>query len=59
MESVVKWRTGKPKEVGEYIVTNSDGIVDYNNWTGNMDDWLDEVEVVAWCPISEIEPYKE
>ena len=56
--SLIKWHTGEPKEVGEYIITNSDGIVDYNNWTGTMYGWLDEVEVAAWCPISEIEPYK-
>lgn len=59
MESVIKWQTGEPKKVGEYIITNSFGIVDYNNWTGTMYGWLDEIEVVAWCPLNEIEPYKE
>ena len=62
MESVIKWQTGEPKETGEYLVTTSDGIVDYDivyinskckMLFGNFDN------VLAWCKLSDIEPYKE
>ena len=63
MESVIKWRTGEPNMEGEYLVTEANGNVDtdcwvasehYPYWVGHRDD-----EVVAWCKVSDIEPYKE
>ena len=68
MESVIKWRTGEPKEVGFYIVTLEDGVIGYDQIltcimpNGKVElDWLfaDSSDVIAWCPLSEIEPYKE
>jgi hypothetical protein len=63
MESKIKWHTGFPNIEGEYLVTEDTGkvtvdywcVVDhYQYWEQHRDD-----EVVAWCSISEIEPYKE
>lgn len=57
MESVIKWQTGVPKENGMYLVTTVDNRVTicfftaYNAW------YLEDV--IAWCPLSDIEPYKE
>lgn len=58
MESVIKWQTGIPKEVKRYIVTINDGRVTCSYWTGiSWSDW--NKSIIAWCPLSDIEPYKE
>lgn len=63
MESVIKWRTGEPTMEGEYLVTEYSGDVTcdcwcvlehHQYWTQHRHD-----EILAWCPMSEIEPYKE
>lgn len=67
MESVIKWQTGEPKVTGLYIVTLDDDIVTYDWWDFNtpynpteMSDWVCcKGVVVAWCKLSDIEPYKE
>ena len=68
MESVIKWSTGEPKEAGCYIVTLEDGCVfcdDYSCYmtlNGKIEmEWhlVESSDVIAWCPLSEIEPYKE
>lgn len=58
MESVIKWRTGEPKEVGGYIVTMSDNTItlDYSE-DGKW--FIHDEGIIAWCPLNEIEPYKE
>ena len=61
-QSIINWQTGEPKEVGEYLVTTLDGIVDYDvayiNSKGKML-FGNFNNVVAWCKLSDIEPYKE
>jgi hypothetical protein len=63
MESKIKWQTGFPNIGGEYLITECTGevtvdcwcVVDhYQYWAQHRDD-----EIVAWCSISDIEPYKE
>ncbi len=63
IESVIKWRTGLPDIEGEYLITEDNGDVSvdcwcvlehYQYWAQHRDD-----EVVAWCKLSDIEPYKE
>jgi hypothetical protein len=62
MESIIKWRTGVPKEEGEYLVTlqtpdgNEVACISFEEygWFGNGD-----YKVIAWCPMDEIKPYKE
>lgn len=63
MESVIKWQTGEPNMEGEYLITRTDRdttcdvwaiLEHYQYWEHHRYD-----EVVAWCPLSDIEPYKE
>lgn len=64
-KSKIKWQTGMPKQSDVYIVTTIVGEVDirvlYDPYTSSPY-WLDDEEddeVVAWCKLSDIEPYKE
>ena len=57
MESVIKWQTGVPKENGMYLVTTVDNRVTICFFTAYNEWYLEDV--IAWCPLSEIEPYKE
>ena len=62
MESVIKWQTGAPNEPGQYIVTTWDGLVDYDVAYRHRDGylfWGFYNNVLAWCKLSNIEPYKE
>ena len=62
MESVIKWQTGTPKEEGEYLVTlkTLKGVIvdclSFEEYGWNL---AINCKVVAWCPLSDIEPYKE
>lgn len=60
MESVIKWQTGKPSSQYMFcIVTDVYDHTDIDIWDGES--WLcySIEEIIAWCPLSEIEPYKE
>lgn len=85
MESIIKWRTGVPRESGVYLITyrnlyettiigvNDDGsFIEQNNYHigigtsyfgdgmwHNYDSGDGGCTVIAWCPLNEIEPYKE
>ena len=62
MDSTIKWQTGAPNEPGQYIVTTWDGLVDYDVAYRNRDGYLFcgfYNNVLAWCKLSDIEPYKE
>jgi hypothetical protein len=64
MESVIKWRTGKPKERGLYVVTNYKGEVAIDRYekavTINYGLFaINQIGVRAWCKLSDIKPYKE
>lgn len=65
MESVIKWRTGEPKDVGWYLVTTKYGKITKDFWLGRsyggMNGWDEHYEsyIIAWCPMMEIVPYKE
>ena len=63
MESVIKWQTGEPKEGGYYLITTDSGIITTDLWRifPNRSSWeyRGKFEVVAWCKLSDIEPYKE
>ena len=65
----IEWQTGEPKEEGEYLVTLLDGRIAVDRWlmpwpcNTEEDDisvWeMYDEEVVAWCILSNIKPYKE
>ena len=57
MESAIKWRTGKPNKSGWYIVSTKDNKVTYDVFT-ELHPWFME-DVIAWCPLDKIEPYKK
>ena len=62
-QSTIKWQTEFPDIEGEYLVTDDNGDVTtdcwcvlehYQYWAQHRND-----EVVAWCKLSDIKPYKE
>jgi hypothetical protein len=64
MESKIKWQTGKPKEEGKYLVSTKNGNVLMDVYIKNLkygNHWVlvGDDNVVAWCSLSDIEPYKE
>lgn len=59
MESVIKWQTGEPKRAGAYLLTLKDGSVAIEKHFPRVDREFFNEYVVAWCHISDIEPYKE
>lgn len=62
MESTIKWQTGEPKEVGRYLLTLNDGSVVADFWlrfSRGLDWRYFHGSVIAWCKLSDIEPYKK
>lgn len=67
MKSAIKWQTGDPKVPGEYLITCPNGVIyidnynEYETGQGVFYDWerFTDDMVLAWCPVNEIEPYKE
>lgn len=61
MESKIKWHTGEPKENGRYVVTNIEGKIDIDYYFTHRHYWeyYHNKAIIAWCPLNEIEPYKE
>lgn len=61
MESTIKWQTGMPKEKGDYLVTLKNGCVFVDNFGILEKKWFiyNSDFVLAWCKLSDIEPYKE
>lgn len=68
MESIIKWQTGEPTKAGWYAISikneDSELRVDTDYWRNIAQDWIafdkySKEKIVAWCPLSEIEPYKE
>lgn len=56
-----------PKEAGRYLVTLKDGTISIDNLIDSTTHriegvtWFyhDDGYVIAWCPMSEIKPYKK
>lgn len=64
MESKIKWQTGKPNEEGKYLVSTKDGNVLMGVYIATLkygNHWvlIGDDNVIAWCKLSDIEPYKE
>ena len=63
--SDVRWQTGEPKQDGEYLVSLEDGSVCRDEWRvlygdDDMRGWVyNSEDVIAWCKMSDIKPYKE
>lgn len=61
--SQIKWQTGEPKEDGKYLITVKGKKIVYitTDFWDNREEWTTFLteSVVAWCKLSDIEPYKE
>lgn len=66
--TTIQWQTGTPKETGTYLITfkylDEFHVVDVDRWCGVPDNYGDhwekhyDVNVIAWCLIENIEPFK-
>ena len=67
MESIIKWQTGEPKEDDVYFVSLVLGksvvttFLEYYRgvWINFKRAEFPSEYVIAWCKLSDIEPYKE
>ena len=59
--SLIKWQTGEPKSHGRYLIqTKYDGL-QIAFWSPFVQSWslYNNSEIIAWCKLSDIGPYKE
>ena len=60
--SLIKWRTGVPPSSDGWkmcLITTKMGYIDFCGWQATKWSNISKENVIAWCPLSEIEPYKE
>lgn len=62
--SIIQWQTGTPKETGKYLITTKHHEVEVDIWLRKADEYgthwqihYDE-DVIAWCKIESIKPFK-
>lgn len=60
-QSLIKWQTGEPKTHGRYLVQTKDDGIQISIWSSFVQSWslYSNSEIIAWCPLNDIEPYKE
>ena len=62
--STIHWQTGTPKYPGNYLVTTKHHEVEVDMWRSNLDEYGDhwtenyDIDVIAWCFLEDIEPFK-
>ena len=62
--STIHWQTGTPKYPGNYLVTTKHHEVEVDMWRSNLDKYGDhwtknyDIDVIAWCTLEDIEPFK-
>ena len=62
--TTIQWQTGTPKETGKYLITTKHHEVEVDRWLPAPDEYGDhwerhyDVDVIAWCLIENIEPFK-
>ena len=60
--SVIKWKTGEPNINGAFLVAYKNSVCKFERKRGF---WMycgliiNDKDVVAWCKLSDIKPYKE
>lgn len=59
--SAIKWQTGEPKEQDLYIATTNEGEVVIVGCCPELEQDVAffKNNIIAWCKLSDIEPYKE
>lgn len=61
---IIHWQTGTPKEMGKYLITTNNHEVEVDMWFVVPDEYGDHWErhydedVIAWCMIEDIMPFK-
>lgn len=59
MKQKINWQNGIPTNDGNYVVTLEDGTID-TTFYSVFDGWeYKEMQVIAWFPIKNFEPYKK
>ena len=62
-QSIIKWETKEPEEGGYYLITAYNGKIAIDLWRifPNRSSWeyRNKIDVIAWCKLSDVEPYKE
>ena len=62
--STMQWQTGTPKHTGRYLVTTKHHWVETDIWRNYADlyknHWYEhnDEDVIAWCLIEDIKPFK-
>jgi hypothetical protein len=61
--STICWHTGRPNENGIYLITTKHHEVEVDEWvTPNKygDHWKRhyDIDVIAWCALEDISPFK-
>ena len=61
MKSIINWQTGEPKSHGRYLIQTKDDGLQIAFWSSYVQSWslYNNSEIIAWCKLSDIEPYKE
>ena len=65
MKVEFEWKTGTPKHIGQYLITDKHGHIDVDYWYETddkpsvYDGWRRhyEEDVIAWCEICDIPTY--
>jgi len=59
--SRIKWQTGEPKYHGRYLVQTKEDGFQIAFWSAYVQSWslYHNSEILAWCKLIDIEPYKE
>ncbi len=58
--SIIHWQTGIPTKSDLYLVTTTEGEVAFAGFLTDVASDVDKFKerVTAWCPLSDIGPYK-
>jgi hypothetical protein len=61
MGSTINWKTGTPTIFGEYILLNKYYRVEHDYYDTDKRKWLrhNEEDILAWCPLIEINVFKQ
>ena len=62
--TTIHWQTCTPKYAGQYLITTKHHNVEVDMWSSKRNEYGDhwmrhyDVDVIAWCLIENIEPFK-
>ena len=57
---MLNWQAGTPTETDKYLITHKGGEVRVDWWYNYLQEWDAHYneDVIAWCKLTDIEPYK-